>query len=153
KLVDALAAAGIELIGEGAVSHAGGRGGRLKRGGGTGLRCGRPWAGAPGGRTGGEGVVLLALGGAAVLIRTAALAVVAVDAARAAHRLWRLSDRVAGAVLDRAACAARHLSWSLGRQPSVGTPVAGSAFPSGCAFGLFPCRRQSRRGRGQPVRA
>jgi len=31
KLVDALAAAGIELIGEGAVSHAGGRGVRLKR--------------------------------------------------------------------------------------------------------------------------
>ena len=31
KLVDALAAAGIELIGEGAVSQAGGRGVRLKR--------------------------------------------------------------------------------------------------------------------------
>jgi hypothetical protein len=31
KLVDALAAAGIELIGEGAVSHTGGRGVRLKR--------------------------------------------------------------------------------------------------------------------------
>jgi transcriptional regulator with XRE-family HTH domain len=31
KLVDALAAAGIELIGEGAVSHGGGRGVRLKR--------------------------------------------------------------------------------------------------------------------------
>jgi transcriptional regulator with XRE-family HTH domain len=31
KLVDALAAAGIELIGEGAASHAGGRGVRLKR--------------------------------------------------------------------------------------------------------------------------
>ena len=31
KLVDALAAAGIELIGESAVSHAGGRGVRLKR--------------------------------------------------------------------------------------------------------------------------
>jgi transcriptional regulator with XRE-family HTH domain len=31
KLVDALAAAGIELIGEGAVSHDGGRGVRLKR--------------------------------------------------------------------------------------------------------------------------
>src|SRR4030095_3582960 len=33
KLVDALGAAGIELIGEGAVSHAGGRGVRLERGG------------------------------------------------------------------------------------------------------------------------
>jgi transcriptional regulator with XRE-family HTH domain len=31
KLVDALAAAGIELISEGAVSHGGGRGVRLKR--------------------------------------------------------------------------------------------------------------------------
>jgi transcriptional regulator with XRE-family HTH domain len=31
KLVDALAAAGIELIGEGAASHDGGRGVRLKR--------------------------------------------------------------------------------------------------------------------------
>jgi transcriptional regulator with XRE-family HTH domain len=31
KLVGALAAAGIELIGEGAVSHGGGRGVRLKR--------------------------------------------------------------------------------------------------------------------------
>ena len=31
KLVDALAAAGIELIGEGAASHGGGRGVRLKR--------------------------------------------------------------------------------------------------------------------------
>ena len=31
KLVDALAAAGIELIGEGAVSQAGGRGVRLKK--------------------------------------------------------------------------------------------------------------------------
>jgi transcriptional regulator with XRE-family HTH domain len=31
KLVDALAAAGIELIGEGASSHGGGRGVRLKR--------------------------------------------------------------------------------------------------------------------------
>jgi transcriptional regulator with XRE-family HTH domain len=31
KLVDALAAAGIELIGEGAVSHGGGRGVRVKR--------------------------------------------------------------------------------------------------------------------------
>jgi transcriptional regulator with XRE-family HTH domain len=31
KLVEALAAAGIELIGEGAVSHGGGRGVRLKR--------------------------------------------------------------------------------------------------------------------------
>jgi transcriptional regulator with XRE-family HTH domain len=31
KLVDALSAAGIELIGEGAVSHTGGRGVRLKR--------------------------------------------------------------------------------------------------------------------------
>src|SRR5262245_51609165 len=31
KLMDALAAAGIELIGEGAVSHAGGRGVRLRR--------------------------------------------------------------------------------------------------------------------------
>jgi transcriptional regulator with XRE-family HTH domain len=31
KLVDALAAAGIELIGEGSVSHGGGRGVRLKR--------------------------------------------------------------------------------------------------------------------------
>jgi transcriptional regulator with XRE-family HTH domain len=31
KLVDALAAAGIELIGEGAVSQGGGRGVRLKR--------------------------------------------------------------------------------------------------------------------------
>jgi hypothetical protein len=31
KLVHALAAAGIELIGEGAVSHGGGRGVRLKR--------------------------------------------------------------------------------------------------------------------------
>jgi transcriptional regulator with XRE-family HTH domain len=31
KLVDALAAAGIELIGKGAVSHDGGRGVRLKR--------------------------------------------------------------------------------------------------------------------------
>jgi transcriptional regulator with XRE-family HTH domain len=31
KLVDALSAAGIELIGEGAVSHIGGRGVRLKR--------------------------------------------------------------------------------------------------------------------------
>jgi transcriptional regulator with XRE-family HTH domain len=31
KLVDALATAGIELIGEGAVSHGGGRGVRLKR--------------------------------------------------------------------------------------------------------------------------
>jgi transcriptional regulator with XRE-family HTH domain len=31
KLVDALAAAGIELIGEGAASHNGGRGVRLKR--------------------------------------------------------------------------------------------------------------------------
>ena len=31
KLVDALAAAGIELIGEGAASHWGGRGVRLKR--------------------------------------------------------------------------------------------------------------------------
>jgi transcriptional regulator with XRE-family HTH domain len=31
KLVDALTAAGIELIGEGAVSHGGGRGVRLKR--------------------------------------------------------------------------------------------------------------------------
>jgi transcriptional regulator with XRE-family HTH domain len=31
KLVDALAAAGIELIGEGAASHEGGRGVRLKR--------------------------------------------------------------------------------------------------------------------------
>jgi transcriptional regulator with XRE-family HTH domain len=31
KLVDALAAAGIELIGEGAESHDGGRGVRLKR--------------------------------------------------------------------------------------------------------------------------
>jgi hypothetical protein len=31
KLVDALASAGIELIGEGAASHDGGRGVRLKR--------------------------------------------------------------------------------------------------------------------------
>ena len=31
KLVDALAAAGIELVGEGAASHDGGRGVRLKR--------------------------------------------------------------------------------------------------------------------------
>jgi transcriptional regulator with XRE-family HTH domain len=31
KLVDALSVAGIELIGEGAVSHTGGRGVRLKR--------------------------------------------------------------------------------------------------------------------------
>ena len=31
KLVDALAAAGIELIGEGTASHAGGRGVRLKK--------------------------------------------------------------------------------------------------------------------------
>ena len=31
KLVEALAAAGIELIGEGAASHGGGRGVRLKR--------------------------------------------------------------------------------------------------------------------------
>jgi transcriptional regulator with XRE-family HTH domain len=31
KLVDALAAAGIELIGEGAASHTGGRGVRLKK--------------------------------------------------------------------------------------------------------------------------
>ena len=31
KLVDALAAAGIEVIGEGAASHGGGRGVRLKR--------------------------------------------------------------------------------------------------------------------------
>ena len=31
--------------------------------------------------------------------------------------------------------------------------MARSAFPSRCAFGLFPCRGQSRRGRGQPVRA
>jgi len=31
KLVDALATAGIDLIGEGAVSHGGGRGVRLKR--------------------------------------------------------------------------------------------------------------------------
>jgi transcriptional regulator with XRE-family HTH domain len=31
KLVDALAAAGIELIGEGAASHGGGRGVRMKR--------------------------------------------------------------------------------------------------------------------------
>jgi len=30
KLIEALAAAGIELIGEGAVSHGGGRGVRLK---------------------------------------------------------------------------------------------------------------------------
>src|SRR5262249_60592073 len=52
KLVDALAAAGIELIGEGAVSHAGGRGGGVERGGGTGMGGARPSAAAPGGRTG-----------------------------------------------------------------------------------------------------
>src|SRR5262249_51283666 len=44
KLVDALAAPGIELMGEGAVSHAGGRGVRLKRSGRTRLRCDRPFA-------------------------------------------------------------------------------------------------------------
>src|SRR6516164_1816858 len=71
----------------------------------------------------------------------------------AARRLRRLSDRVAGAVLDRAACPARRLVCSLGRNPSARTPVARSAFPPRCAFGLFPCRRHSRRGRGQPVRA
>src|SRR5262249_38248484 len=53
KLVDALAAAGIELIGEGAVSHAGGPAVRGKRGGGTGSGCDRPCADAPVRRTGG----------------------------------------------------------------------------------------------------
>src|SRR5215813_4696852 len=95
-------------------------------------------------------MVLLALGCAAVLIATAALAVVIADAARARLIVYGVC---LGAVLDRAPCTAGHLPCSLGRHPSVRTPVAGRPFPSRCAFGLFPCRGHPRRGRGQSVRA
>jgi hypothetical protein len=97
-------------------------------------------------------MVLLALTCAAVLISTAALAVVITDATIARLVVYGVCLIASLALFSIALLALLGVSYapSAASLP-LGLPWLGAHFRR--AFGLFPCRRQSRRGCGQPVRA